>query len=79
MNIDRYIEARKTTAIQKVSCGYLTVTLFAVEELDDAQIGYSVSEAGEDFTGSNDGDWESKWLVIGYEDRCGDPIFVGSE
>ena len=22
------------------------------------------------------GDWRESWLVIGYEDECGDPIFI---
>lgn len=26
--------------------------------------------------GENDGDWLKSWLVIGYEDYCGDPIFI---
>ena len=76
MNIELFIKARQATTIQKVSCGYLTVTLFSPEELDDAQIGYRASETGEDLTGINEGDWNPNWLVIGHEDRCGDPIFV---
>jgi hypothetical protein len=27
-------------------------------------------------TGDQDGDWLQKWIVIGYEDLCGDPIFI---
>ena len=30
-------------------------------------------------TGSKKGDWKSEWRVIGYEDCCGDPIFVDSK
>lgn len=76
MNIELFIKARKASTIQKVSCGYLTVTLFSPEELDDAQIGYRASETGEDFTGINESHWNPNWLVIGHEDLCGDPIFV---
>jgi hypothetical protein len=72
----RYIDVRRTMHLEEVSCGYRTVRLFQESELEDAQIGYSVGEAGEDFTGQSDGDWSSNWLVIGDEDVCGDPIFV---
>ena len=76
MNTQRYIEVRRAIPIEKVSCGYRTVTLFSEAELEDAQIGYRVGEAGEDFAGNGDGDWRANWLVIGNEDGCGDPIFI---
>jgi hypothetical protein len=76
MNIEEYIEVRKAIPLEKVSCGYRTVTLFSAAELAEGQVGYSVGEAGEDFTGESEGDWRANWLVIGDEDVCGDPIFV---
>lgn len=76
MNTQRYIEVKRVLPIEKVSYGHRTVTLFPEAELEDAQIGYSVGEAGEDFTGNSVGDWRANWLVIGDEDVCGDPIFV---
>lgn len=50
--------------------------LYLVEELKQAQVGYSVDEGGESLTGTGEGDWRENWLVIGYEDECGDPIFI---
>ena len=76
MTTEQYIEVRRAIPLEKVSCGYRTVTLFPESELEDAQIGYSVGEAGEALTGKSDGDWRDHWLVIGDEDVCGDPIFV---
>ena len=76
MNLEQYIEIRRAIPVEKVSCGYRAVTLFSEAELEDAQIGYSIGEGGEDVTGESDGDWRANWLVIGDEDVCGDPIFV---
>jgi hypothetical protein len=44
--------------------------------LEEAQLGYSVGESGEDFTGNKAGDWKRSWLVIAYEDSLGEPLFV---
>jgi hypothetical protein len=30
-------------------------------------------------TGQSEGDWKPNWLVIGFEDLCGDPLFVDIE
>jgi hypothetical protein len=76
MSKEQYIELRRVVPLEKVSCGYRTVTLFPSTELEDAQIGYGIGEAGEDFTGTSDGDWRPNWPVIGYEEVCGDPIFI---
>ena len=76
MNTERYIEIRRSVPFDEVSFRSQTVKLFPVEELEEAQLGYSVGDAGEDFTGENAGDWRRSWLVIAYEDLLGDPIFV---
>ena len=76
MNVQPYLELRNNFPIESVSFGYTTVTLFARNELKDAQVGYSVSDSGQPFTGEEEGDWKESWFVIGYEDLCGDPIFV---
>jgi hypothetical protein len=52
------------------------VTLFADHEIHDAQVGYSIGDSGKSFVGEQVGDWKENWLVIGYEDLCGDPIFI---
>jgi len=76
MDVQRYIELRDHVPVASVSLGYTTVTLFPASELKDAQVGCSVSDLGEPFTGEEEGDWKESWFVIGYEDLCGDPIFV---
>lgn len=76
MDIEQYIEIRRTILLEEVSFGYRTVRLFVPEELEEAQLGYSVGEAGEDLTGEHAGDWKRDWLVIAYEDSLGEPLFV---
>ena len=76
MNIDHYLDLRNVATIESVSLGYTTVALFSAAEVEDAQVGYSVSDSGERVTGDQEGDWKESWLVIGCEDLCGDPIFV---
>ncbi|MGQ7887485.1 hypothetical protein [Paenibacillus sp. WC2504] len=61
---------------KEVSVGYRTVTLFSSDELEKAQIGYCIDTNGQSLTGNGDGDWLQSWLVIGYEDETGDPIFI---
>ena len=76
MSIEQYIEIRRSIPLEEISFGYRTVKLFPVDELEEGQLGYSVGDSGEDFTGENAGDWKRSWLVIGYEDSLGDPLFV---
>jgi hypothetical protein len=76
MNGHDYIEIRNRLPMAQVSLGYTTVVIFSESELEDAQIGYSLSDSGQTLTGEEKGDWKKSWLVIGSEDLCGDPIFV---
>lgn len=76
MDIEQYIEIRRALPFDEVSFAYQTVRLFTVEELEGAQLGYSVGDSGEDFTGEKAGDWKRSWLVVAYEDLLGDPLFV---
>ena len=76
MDTEQYIEIRRGVPLEEVSFGYQAVKLFPADEVQEAQLGYSVGDAGEDFTGENAGDWKRSWLVIGYEDLLGDPLFV---
>jgi hypothetical protein len=76
MDSQQYIEIRNRHRVEKVSLGYRTVTLFPSSELEGAQLGYSIGDSGERYSGENEGDWKDGWFVIGYEDLCGDPIFV---
>jgi hypothetical protein len=60
----------------KVSLGNTTLHFFSEAEFLQGQVGYSVDPGGQSLAGDNDGDWKESWQVIGYEDLCGDPIFI---
>ena len=45
--------------------------------LADMQLGYAVDMAGNDLSGTDEGDWCATWLVFGYD--YGDPVFVDTE
>lgn len=79
MNLHEYLLIRRGTELDEVSLGYRTVHLFLPEEIETAQLGYSIGESGESFVGTDEGDWKGEWLVIAYEDLTGDPIFVDLE
>jgi hypothetical protein len=66
-------------SIPSVSLGYTTVSIYRVDELEGGQTGYSVDPAGHTLVDRTDGSWHAEWLVIGYEDLCGDPIFIDTE
>jgi hypothetical protein len=69
-------ETALKSILPRVSFGYETIYVFRSPELEAQQIGYSVSPAGKSLAGTRDGDWLSEWVVIGYEELCGDPIFI---
>jgi hypothetical protein len=60
----------------RVSFGYNTIRVYQASELKSLQVGYSISPTGDSLTGDRDGDWLRKWVVIGYEEGLGDPIFI---
>ena len=72
----KYEEALKSIPIRSVSLGSTTVYLFDVEQLNEEQVGYSVDEDSNSLVSDEEGSWKKEWLVIGYEDLCGDPIFI---
>ena len=76
MNIAKYTGKLKDLSFHEVTIGYSTIYLFAKSGLVEGQKGYSVDPNGKILTGEKDGDWKNSWLVIGYEELCGDPIFV---
>src|SRR5215468_9730344 len=71
-----YLIAREAVPFRIVSLGYRSVILLSHAELQEGQVGYSVDPQGRALTGDEPGDWRESWLVIGYEDQCGDPIFI---
>jgi hypothetical protein len=62
----------------EVSLGYEKVRVYRESGLQALQVGYSISPTGEVLTGEQAGDWRTDWIVIGYEECCGDPIFIDS-
>jgi len=60
----------------EVSIGYNEIIFFPADELDSAQIGYSIDTNNNSLITGQDGDWQDGWLVIGVDSLLGDPIFV---
>ena len=56
--------------------GYEGVSIWSFSELQERQVGYSVTPDGRSLIGKKAGDWQGNWLVIGNEELCGDPIFI---
>ena len=52
----------------------LRIEFADISRLADMQLGYATDMAGNDLSGTNEGDWRSTWLVFGYD--YGDPVFV---
>jgi len=63
---------RAAVPFDSVSLGYTAVHLHPANAVADAQQGYGVVPDGET-------DWDSAWVVIGYEDCTGDPIFIDTD
>lgn len=61
-----------------ISIGYSEINFIQLDDIENAQIGYSVSENGKSLIGNKNGDWKGNWIVIA-SDNLGDPIFVDSE
>jgi len=79
MKIDKYKKFLEAVSISQVSFGSTTIHLFSEDELSKGQIGYSIDSNGKPLTGNDEGDWKRGWFVIGFEDLCGDPIFIDLE
>ena len=55
---DGYKELLSTLAIPTVSLGYFAIHIYDVDELEDAQIGYSVDSSGTSLIDENRGSWQ---------------------
>lgn len=64
---------------KSVSFGSTAIQIHAPDEIQEAQHGYSVDPDGNSLVNDEEGSWKQNWLVIGYEDLCGDPIFVDTQ
>jgi hypothetical protein len=74
-----FLELRASAPFDTVSLGSRSVILLGINELEVMQVGYSVAPDGTSLTGNAEGDWKQQWLVIGYEDLCGDPFFIDTD
>jgi hypothetical protein len=61
---------------REVSIGFTTIRIYSEAEFLSRQIGYSVDSKGSSLAGNGKGNWLEEWIVVGYDDSCGDPIFV---
>lgn len=61
---------------RQVSVGYTDLYLSGPDELEAEQLGFARDSNGKDLTGRLPGQWRPEWIVIGHEDKLGDPIFI---
>ena len=60
---------------ENVSIGYSEINIFKLKNIENEQIGYSVTANGKSLVGEKNGDWKKSWIVIA-TDNMDDPIFV---
>jgi len=65
--------------LKSFSIGYSGLRFFVESEFSDGQRRYSINDEGKSLVGEDEGDWQLGWKVIGYEESCGDPIFVDTD
>jgi len=46
------------------------------EELEKAQVGFSIHPDGSNLIGRNQGEWQESWQVIALDTELGDPYFI---
>lgn len=78
MNIDNAVEEqlRQLKAECDLAEQLIGLSIYAPEELEKAQIGYSVDEEGRSLASDKEGEWQPGWIVIGRTELTGDPIIV---
>ncbi len=74
-----YKEILKQAGVKDVEIAFEGVELFDDDELEDRQTGYAIDGDGNDLTGTEEGDWRTGWVVIGYDVSAGDPIFIDAK
>jgi hypothetical protein len=75
-DFDPYLRRLEALEERELCFGGRCLLLFAGDELEDAQLGFSIGPQGHELCGDEPGDWRRSWLVIGEDDEHGDPIFV---
>jgi len=53
-----------------------TYVLGRQESLLETQLGYRITPGGETLIGEGENHWRSSWLVVGWDEDSGDPLFV---
>lgn len=66
----------RALGFSEISYGVGGLKLFAPEELEKHQTGYSRSPEGKSLCDGAPGSWRPEWVAIGYETGLGDPIFL---
>lgn len=72
-------EIMLSAIMPEISFGCTTIHVYQPAEIEAGQVGYSISSDGKLLIGEKDGDWRGTWLVIGYDETCGDPIFINTD
>jgi hypothetical protein len=75
----RYSTYRAAAATGEVAYGVGGLELYDLNELEAAQMGYSVDPSGRSLAGTGPGEWRAHWIVVGHETACGDPIFISTD
>ena len=70
------IEVIKSKNFKEVFFGSNGFSIVDEASINNLQLGYSVHPDGSDLSGSNEGDWQKSWIVIGTDTEVGDPFFV---
>ena len=73
---DRYAAWRNALGFDDISYGVGGIRIFPLAEIDEGQIGYSLSPDGDSLCDGAEGSWKPEWVVIGYETGLGDPIIL---
>lgn len=73
------VQLTQTSHVHDIEIQSLEIYLFHKEEFKEGQIGYRYDNQGNSLIGTNEGDWQESWVVIGYETDLGDPIFVDTK
>ncbi len=76
MTVRQTFESILSTITPQVSFGSATIHIHSPSQLPSGQIGYSVDPKGASLVGDKDGDWRPTWVVIGYSESGGDPLFI---
>lgn len=73
------VQLTQTSHVHDIELQSLEIYLFHKEEFKGGQIGYRYDDKGSSLIGTDKGDWQESWIVIGYETDLGDPIFVDTK